>query len=84
MPLDFPWPLSDQSNKVLGQLRWKISTRIVFLGVGSMSKFVGGNCHIKFVSISDHLHRRGGSRISQEGAPTPEEVANPVYTFLYF
>ena len=54
MPLDFPWPLNDQSNKVFGQLRWNLSTRIVFLGVGSMSKFVGGNCHIKFVSTCDH------------------------------
>ena len=52
MPLDFPWPLNDQSNKVLGQLRWNISTRIVFLGVGSMSKLVGGNCHLIFQNTS--------------------------------
>ena len=81
MPLDFPWPLSDQSNKVLGQLRWKISTRIVFLGVGSMSKFVGGNCHIKNREHFRSLHHMGGSRISRRGHRAPDGAVNPVYTF---
>ena len=42
MPLGFPWPFHDQSNKILGQLRWKISSKIVLTGVGLVSKVLGG------------------------------------------